>query len=556
MSAALPTPSLAALGALICAITATSVFAESAEDRGPVPHVQAGTKTAQEKGQAKQQAESKKNDQPLSVIDWLGQQTPSAPTAKRPPKTTRSDEPPVATSAAPPHISVTPLGDGAPRRIGLVPGNVTGLPSNIWTGSDVNTLTARIADLPDLHLPAAQALLYTVLLAEAEAPQGLARNGDTLALARVEKLMELGALDPALSLIEQAGVTTSTAHFDLWMQLSLLTGTEDRACARLMKAPHLTRDYGTRIFCSARTGYWENAALTFGSAQALGLLEDTQLDLFDRFLNPDYFEGAEPLRAPRRMDPMTFRLFETIGEPLPSNILPRAYAVADLRDLAGWKAQLEAAERLTRAGALPDNQLLGLYTDRQPAASGGIWDRVAALQRFETALSTGSAEAVAKTLPPAWEAMREASLEVSFAALFSEPLSTIPLAGHASRLARDVALLSPNYEAAAARVLGDAPEEQLLRAVARGETPSGPAPDAYLAAAVHDAFSNPTPRADLMEMARDEQLGMAILRLLSMLHDGASGDTSALRDALATLRALGLEDTARRAALQIVLLEQ
>jgi hypothetical protein len=51
-------------------------------------------------------------------------------------------------------------------------------------------------------------------------------------------------------------------------------------------------------------------------------------------------------------------------------------------------------------------------------------------------------------------------------------------------------------------------------------------------------------------------LGMAILRLLSLLHDGASGDTSALRDALATLRALGLEDTARRAALQIVLLQQ
>ncbi|MFG6591213.1 hypothetical protein [Sulfitobacter sp. 1A12157] len=534
--------------ALICSVSATALLAESEEDRN------LGRESRQ--ASEKQEKPSPANDQPLSVIDWLGAQSPPENRPKRPPNPGRVPEPPVANSALPPPVQVTPLGDGAPRRIGLVPGSVTGLRGDIWLASDTTALIDRIRDLPDLHLPAAQALLYTVLLAEAQAPQGEARNGDLLALARGEKLMELGALDPALSLIEQAGVTTSTAHFDLWMQLSLLTGTEHRVCERLMKSPHLTRDYGTRIFCNARAGNWENAALTFGSAQALGLLPEAQLELFDRFLNPDFYEGAEPLRVPRQMDPMTFRLFETIGEPLPSNILPRAYAVADLRDIAGWKAQLEAAERLTRAGALPDNLLLGLYTDRQPAASGGVWDRVAALQRFETALRTSSAEAVAKTLPPAWEAMREASLEVAFAALFAEPLSTIPLAGQTARLARDVALLSPDYEAAAARVIGKSPEDELLRAVAVGDAPNGPAPDAPLAAAVHDAFSNPAPRADLMALARDKELGMAILRLLSLLHDGASGDTSALRDALATLRALGLEDTARRAALQIVLLQQ
>ena len=549
MANALSKRGLALCAALICSVSASALLAESDEDRNL-------GRESRKASEAREQEQPPANDQPLSVIDWLGAQSPPENRPKRPPNPGRVAEPPVANNALPPAVQVTPLGDGAPRRIGLVPGSVTGLRGDIWMGSDTTALIERIRNLPDLHLPAAQALLYTVLLAEAQAPQGEARNGDLLALARGEKLMELGALDPALSLIEQAGVTTSTAHFDLWMQLSLLTGTEQRVCERLMKSPHLTHDYGTRIFCNARAGNWENAALTFGSAQALGLLPEAQLDLFDRFLNPDFYEGAEPLRVPRQMDPMTFRLFETIGEPLPSNILPRPYAVADLRDIAGWKAQLEAAERLTRAGALPDNLLLGLYTDRQPAASGGVWDRVAALQRFETALRTSSAEAVAKTLPPAWEAMREASLEVAFATLFAEPLSTMPLAGHAARLARDVALLSPNYEAAAARVIGKSPEDELLRAVAVGDAPEGPAPDAPLAAAVHDAFANPTPRADLMALARDKELGMAILRLLSLLHDGASGDTSALRDALATLRALGLEDTARRAALQIVLLQQ
>ena len=54
-----------------------------------------------------------------------------------------------------------------------------------------------------------------------------------------------------------------------------------------------------------------------------------------------------------------------------------AFAQADMRDNTGWKAQLEAAERLARNGVLDPNQLLGLYTEEKAAASGGVWDRVA-----------------------------------------------------------------------------------------------------------------------------------------------------------------------------------
>ena len=51
-------------------------------------------------------------------------------------------------------------------------------------------------------------------------------------------------------------------------------------------------------------------------------------------------------------------------------------------------------------------------------------------------------------------------------------------------------------------------------------------------------------------------MGEAILRVLVLLEDGAAGDPVSLTQALATLQAFGLEDTARRAALQIVLLER
>ncbi len=496
---------------------------------------------------------------PLSVIDWLdtpAQQgdLPRAPDVAAP--APRADEPAVSETGTAPQVITRPLDAGMPQAVGLVPPAVTGIQPDLWAGSDPATLARQIRDLPDLDLAAGNALLFTLLLAEAQAPAG---GGQVdLTRARVEKLMVLGAVEPALALVEQAGAATTPALFDIWMALGLLVGSEDTACGALSRAPYLTQDTALRIFCAARGGDWDTAALTFGSASALSLVPRETLDVLDRFLNPDLFEDAPPLPAPRRMDPLTFRLFETIGEPLPTGPLPRTYAVADLRDVAGWKSQLEAAERLTRAGALPDNRLLGLYTDRQPAASGGIWDRVRAVQRFDTALASGSAEAVAKTLPAAWSQMRDAGLEVSFAAAFYPLLDRIALERGAARIKAQIGLLSPDYEEVATALpetLDLGQDGALLRAVARGAAPTA-APEAAIPRAVHDAFSTAEPRADWIAMARDRQLGAALLLTLDSLRDGARGDSRALRDALATLRALGLEDTARRAALQILLLER
>ena len=490
---------------------------------------------------------------PLSVIDWLGTKPSPAVQRQRPPAAPHRPEPAIAKGALPPSVTVSPLGDGGPREIGLVPASVTGLPAGLWEGSAGDKLIHRLDDLPDPQLPAAQALLYTLLLADARAPRGGVAEGDALALARVRKLMTLGALDPAMSLIEQAGVATSVDHFELWMQISLLTGTEDRPCATLQDNPHLTRDYALRIFCTARTGDWEDAALIFGSVQALGLIDADKIDLMDRFLNPEAYEGLAPLRAPRGTDPLSFRVFEAIGEPLPTRSLPRAFAVADLRDVSGWKAQIEAAERLTRAGALPDNYLLGLYTDRRPAASGGIWDRVARFQRFETAIDQGSDAAISQTLPDVWDAMKEAQIEVTFATLFANRLGGFDLTGRAADLAEKIALLSPDYETAATRMTLS--EYPLAVAVARGSTPPL-RPEEPVPGAIFDAFRDAPPREDLLAQTREGRLGESIVALISLLGNGASGDTVALRDALATLRALGLEDTARRAALQILLLER
>ncbi len=489
-------------------------------------------------------------DKPLSVIDWLDQKPQSVALPNQAPP-----EAPVAQSGTTPQVQTAPLGTQALRQIGLVPPDVTNLPADIWRNSDVNQLVRLLGSLPDAQLPAAQALLYTLVLAEAQGPEGDADAEDAFTLARVDALVRYGALDPAMALIEQAGVDRDAAHFAAFMDVALLTGSEDTACAILAAQPHLAPSHAHRVFCAARRGDWATGALLWETGSALGLLTPQDTALLDRFLNPDLFEDAAPLPQPlpARVTPLSFRLHETIGEPLSSRPLPRAYAVADLRDLTGWKAQLEAAERLTRSGALPENRLLGIYTARLPAASGGIWDRVAALQRFETALRTRSVDAVTKTLPPVWAAMQAAELEVSFASLFGDGLGQLNLSGPAAGIAQKVRLLSPDRAEAARQPSGNA--SALLNGIALGQV-DGLKANTDLGRAILRAWTEDTARPNLVRIAQSGRVGEALLRTLLLLNDGAEGDLNALSTALGTLRALGQEDTARSAAIQTVLLER
>ncbi|WP_299041469.1 hypothetical protein [uncultured Tateyamaria sp.] len=482
---------------------------------------------------------------PLSVIDWLEMQ--GAIEAVQP----APDEPDVAPSGTVPQVTVRPLTDPASKRVGLAPSNVTGLPDTLWTGSRAATLTRAITALPDAPLPAIQALTMTLLLAEAHPPEGDAMAFD---LARVDVLTRYGALDPALALLEQMGVTREAANLSRYMDLSLVAGNVGGACALILQSPRLSPGKAHDVFCAARAGNWDDAVLIMGTARALGLIDPDIAEALERFLDPELFEGEAPLPVPPSPDPLMFRLFQAIGTPIPTRGWPVVYANADLSPNSGWKAQLEAAERLARRGALGDNRLLGLYTQRQAAASGGVWDRVAAIQRFDTALGTRSPDAVAKTLPAAWRAMGQVGLQTVFANLFADRLSELVLSGPAADVAFDVLLLSPAYETAAESFPARALRRPVHAAVAAGTVPNGLTADGVQGAILR-AFSTAPADPDIVRKARDGALGAALLETINLTQNGAAGDVTQLATGLATLRALGLEDVARRTALQVLLLE-
>ncbi|WP_239450486.1 hypothetical protein [Loktanella sp. S4079] len=481
--------------------------------------------------------------EPLSAIDWLSRSV--EPAIAQP-------EPPITTGALSPHVSVTPLEQPSKDPVGLLPTSVTGLPRSLWAASQEDTLVALLAAERIDGLPAIQDFLKVLILAEADAPLNASASGQMF-LARVDKLLDMAAIEPAKALIEQAEPDTP-ALFRRWFDVALLTGTEDDACDVMRDKPSIAPTYPARVFCLARNGDWATAALTLNTHRVLGDISPAEETLLTRFLDPELFEGEPPLDPPERISPLMFRIHEAIGEGLVTDSLPLAFAHADLRPTVGWKPQLEAAERLARHGAVSENVLQGFYTAHTPAASGGIWDRATAVQRFDRAISNGDTSEIARVLPAAWQAMKQARTEIQFAKSYAPALLDLDLNGQAQLDAITIGLLSPNYESVALRA-ADSRYDPFLLALARGR-PQEVAVNSPIALAIQSGFNGAPPPAVLRDLARDGKLGEALLRAIAIFNAGYAGDFGSLTDALAFMRSVGLEDVARRAALQVMILER
>lgn len=485
--------------------------------------------------------------EPESVIPWLTESLRDAQTPEEP-----RAAPLTGTT-----ITARPLGQTRRDAVGLLSPRLTGLPATTFVGSDPARLARLIERQPDAGLPAMHDLLLRLLLAETDPPRA-ATDPDRLFFARVDALIRLGALDQAQALLERAGATDAPA-FRRWWDVSLLTGVDDRTCATMTAMPGLAPSLAARVFCLSRGGDWAAAALTLQTANAVGAVGAAEERLLATFLDPELFEGLPPPVPPRPMTPLAFRLLDGIGEAPSTRGLPLAYAVADLRPTTGWKAQIDAAERLTRARALDPNRLLALYTEGRPSASGGVWDRAAAVQALDAALTSGATGAVAEALTDAIAAMDDAGLTSVLADLYGARLSRLlPQTGldEASRakILRLTLLSSdPNVTlpTAQAKPSGDA---RLCLAVAAAQGGTGPDLSGDpLAAAVAEGLRAPASDRFAPLLASD-RLGEALLQAALLLEDGARSDPNDVTDALALFNAAGLPDVARAAAVQLLLL--
>ncbi len=484
--------------------------------------------------------------QPLSAIDWLTDSVSIPPVIDRP-KTDTADP------SLPDPISVRPIGAPSMDGIGLVDASAFGLPSDMWEASDPETLARLIArTLPQIDAPATRVLLTGLLTVAARPPAAMQSEGEFF-LARVDKLLELGGLEPAAALLELADLSDPRI-FKRWFDVRLLLGTEDAACARLSATPDLSPTFPTTIFCLARAGNWDAAALTLDTAKALGLITPAEDALLLRFLDGTNAEEHGPLTLPTQITPLMFRLYEAVGEPIPTKVLPRAFALSDLTAQSGWKARLSAAERLTAAGALPAQRLFDIYREQAPAASGGVWERARAVQQFDAVLAQGDDEELASQLLNVWSALTPLHLGPAFAEEYGRDLLAMARKGVAQNLAFRIALLRPGG-AKMVRNLPDDPELQFLVALGKGRVPLPTVQDP-IATQVRDAFEADELPSSLELLVNEGRYGEAALIGLNLLSTGADGDGEDLIIALRLLRRLGLETTAQQAALALLIQER
>ncbi|AZQ66266.1 hypothetical protein EF888_03430 [Silicimonas algicola] len=484
-------------------------------------------------------------DAPLSAIDWLSDSIDLPETVAAP-----AEEAP---ASLPPAIAVAPIEAAGPDRAGLVDARTLGLAPDIWGRSSAADLARAISALPDgaSGPPSLRRFLHDLMVVRLDPPVD-AMVDDSLYLARIDRLLGVGHLDAADALIREAGAP-EPKRFRRAFDIALLKGTETNACLDIDETPDISPTYMARIFCLARLGKWDVAALTLGNAQALGILSDDEDALMRHFLDPELFEGEPIPPAPTLPTPLQFRIYEAVGERIPTDRLPVAFTAADLTDTVGWQARVRAAERLAAVDAMSVATLLGVFSERKAAASGGVWDRVAKLHAADEAIRSQDVDAVTETLPDAFEAAAEGGYAPGFAAWAAPRLSSLDLKGPAAHVAFEIALLAASPDIAA-RFATQSREDKFLLDLATGQggTPPGFAP---LDRAALRGLSALGPGEAYKALVEDSRAGEALLRAVSQLMDGAAGNPDLTAQSLALLRHLGLEALARQVAVELVLME-
>ena len=472
---------------------------------------------------------------PLSAIDWLSDSLRAPPVAPGGA---------VAEDARPGEVTTTTLEDGTLPLAGLHDG--AGLPDGLWDGAGARDIVTALDRLPERLPGRLDDLLVRLLTARAAPPVWGRLDAGDLMVARVDTLLARGHLSAAAALAAEGGDGTEGAAemFRRRFDIALLTGDENDVCEELKDAPGLSPTWPARVFCLARNGDFDAAALTYGTAESLGMLAPGEDTLLAMFLDPELFADEDLGAPPRRPTPLEYRLWEAVGERQPTAGLPLAFAHADLSDRYGWKTRLEAAERLAAMGALSADRLFALYAENREAASGGLWDRVGAVADLRRALEAGDPDAVAETLPVAWDRMRARGLDRVFAEAFAVDLAGLPLTGEAGTAAVEVALLAPGpFRAPKA----DGGHDDLI-ALAGG----GAGRDPQVAAALSGSGSGDGDRNGDRHGSGDAP-GLTALRAMEDLAAGADGDAARLAKGLAALCAAGFADEARRVAVAVLL---
>jgi hypothetical protein len=476
---------------------------------------------------------------PLSAVDWLSE-------SLNEPQITAPDRPIEGVEIEP--IETTNLSNLQKDTVGLLPSQVSGIPTNFWGDSSVTKIATLIRNAPTSQLPEITALWRRIILAEINPPVGMSEE-NTLLLARLDNLLTIGALDPVEALLKAADPNNSHL-FRRWFDVSILTQRADDACKRMVNTPNFAPTMQARIFCLARAGDWSAASVTLNTGKAIGAISKEQARLLAVFLDPDAFDGEPDPPLPEVLTPLTFVMREALALPRPTQSLPLAFLHMDLQNRAGWKQRLMSAERLVHERAIPSAALLDLYLEGTPSASGGVWERVAAVQKLNNALENSSDEELSDKLINAFNALAPVGLQAALADWFAASLEGHTLTPEAQKIGFELSVLNSNTIELALLLTPDNQNDRFIASILTDNFVV-PAQD-DLQRAIANALTGVSPKTVLHQTIDEGRQGEAIISALTLLKDGAATDVGDVEVALSVLAYDGFKDEAKRIATQLL----
>ena len=422
---------------------------------------------------------------PLSAIDWLAEHS-----IKGSPKlssTPNLRENPALSATVSTDIEVTVLRDIQRDAVGLLPPEVTGLPVTLWRNSTTQDLLSLLEASQVSQNPSIQSLTMRVMLAEGDAPYD--SNGKFNFLrAKLEKLIQYGAIDPALAMLERAAPLPAPL-VPILFDLSMYSEALEPACEQVLQLGAAFENDSARIYCLARRGEWQSANIMLTTAEALQSLTPRETAMLHFFLET----GSEKISdldfsADSVPTPLEYRLYEAFGEPVPANNLP-----------------LEA---------------------NAPA-------------RISVALRT------------VWSALGTSALATPIARLFYKRLVAANLLKQDLVLVHEMGLLTDHYQDAAKALITRSRKHRLEVAVALNRFTFF-SPRNEFEQAILKAYKTPRIPYSVSNLLAQGKLGEVILNATLQFEKGSDGDLQDLIEALSTLRHIGLDDTARRATLSLI----
>ena len=248
------------------------------------------------------------------------------------------------------------------------------------------------------------------------------------------------------------------------------------------------------------------------------------------------------LPPPELITPLEYRLYEAIGEPIPAEYLPIQYSQSDLSGENGWRAQVIAAERLSSTGAIPENQILGIYTSNNPGVSGGMWERVKVVQDLDFALE--HEEDFEHYFQNAWRVFKKTDQITVFAKLFGLRVFEKNLSVKSREIAANLLLLTNNFRL----TKGYWNSSDIRFGLTTGDFSQVKASN-EIEKIILKVFTEPSIPFLVEQKLNQGKLGEVILNALLQFETGIDGNLKDFSESLSTLNLIGLDNTARRAAL-------